>query len=134
MSSDRSVEEVMPRLEREFLSGVGDNSIKIQQCEACENFIFYPRIVCPSCWSTKLRWKEIGGGGTLYSYTEVHRGPKKFQAEIPYIVGIVTLDEGPRTFARIVGSSKGALKVGARVALSKVKKTGREILLEFKAQ
>ncbi len=38
--------------------------------------------------------KEINGRGTIYSWTIVHDAPEGFEAQAPYVVAIVKLDEG----------------------------------------
>lgn len=41
--------------------------------------------------------------GVIYTETVVHAAPEQFAADAPYQLVIVTLDEGGRVTARIVG-------------------------------
>ena len=43
--------------------------------------------------------------GTIYTDTIVHLAPERFQADVPYQVVIVTLDDGGRITARIEGGN-----------------------------
>jgi len=45
---------------------------------------------------------KFSGFGDVLSYTVIHAAPAGFQKEIPYIVGLVELEEGPRVTAQIV--------------------------------
>ena len=50
--------------------------------------------------------------GTVYTDTVVHLAPERFEADVPYQVVIVTLDEGGRVTGRVEG---GTLAIGDKV-------------------
>ena len=54
---------------RPFWDGLREHEVRIQQCDECQHWTFYPRRHCPQCFSDQLTWKTIAGTGTLYSYT-----------------------------------------------------------------
>ena len=89
---------------RTFWEGVKNNKLIIQYCEDCKNHIFYPRYLCPHCFSENINWVEASGKGRIYSYTVVHRNAPPFDKETPYVVAIVELDEGVRIVSRIKGN------------------------------
>lgn len=88
----------------------------IRRCGACGRHHFPPRRLCPGCWSENLHWIEAGGGGTVYTFTVMHRAPMaQFAQRLPYVVALIDLDEGPRMMANIVGDDARDVAVGDRV-------------------
>jgi hypothetical protein len=88
---------------RQYWEGLKNHKLMIQQCLDCSKYIFYPRTICPHCFSEHLKWVEANGNGLIYSYTVVHRAMPPFKDEVPYVVGIIELEEGVRMMSRIVG-------------------------------
>ena len=66
----------------------------IQRCRTCGAHQHHPRPFCLSCKGSDLELVEISGGGSVWSFTEVHRSPREGR-EAPYTVALVRLDEGP---------------------------------------
>lgn len=96
----------MPPLDddsRPFWEGASRHKLMIQRCKSCQKHIFYPRFVCPHCFSEEVEWVEASGKGKIHSYTIVHRAPPPFQGQAPYAVGLIELEEGVRMISRIVG-------------------------------
>jgi uncharacterized OB-fold protein len=91
----------------------------LQRCGTCERRQFYPRAACSHCGAMDLEWAPATGRGEVYSYTVIHRsGVPGWSDEVPYVVAIVELDEGPRMQSNIVGCEPSEVTVGARVRLS----------------
>ncbi len=88
---------------RPFWESVKAHAMRIQRCAACGRYVFYPRPLCPHCFSAALEWTPISGRGVVYSFTIVYRHPgAAFQAELPYVVALVELDEGVRMLTNLV--------------------------------
>lgn len=87
---------------RPFWEGVKNHKLMIQRCEDCSKHIFYPRFLCPHCFSEKVTWVEASGKGTIYSFTVVHKAIPPFHTEAPFVCAIVELEEGVRMATRIV--------------------------------
>lgn len=85
------------------------------RCSACGTVTLLERHICPHCWSAAaLQPARIGRSGRLYTRTVVHQAPEGF--DVPYVAGLVDLDEGPRVFAHLeAGAASPA--IGDRVAL-----------------
>jgi uncharacterized OB-fold protein len=63
-----------------------------------------------------VEWREVSGSGQVYSFTVVHRPPEAaFQKDVPYLLAIVQLDEGPRMMTNLVGCPIEAARIGMRV-------------------
>lgn len=58
--------------------------------------------MCPTCWSDEVAWETVSGRGTLYSYVINHRPAPGFEADAPYAIAVVQLEEGPRLMSNIV--------------------------------
>lgn len=99
-----------------FWKGLKDGRVMLQQCDSCQQWVFYPRRHCSHCWSHQLTWKEVSGAGTLYTYT-VARVPTlpEFAGAEPQILAVVELDEGVRMNTTLVGLDPEQIKVGMRV-------------------
>ena len=52
-----------------FWDGLKESVIKLQKCNDCGVWVFYPRNRCNSCLSDSLEWREVSGNATLYTYT-----------------------------------------------------------------
>lgn len=100
-----------------FWDGLNRHELWIQKCEDCEKYIFYPRLLCPHCFSSQVGWVQASGQGTIYSYTVVHRGMGPFADQTPYVVAIVELDEGVRMMTRILGSRE-QIAIGKAVTVT----------------
>ena len=88
----------------------------VQRCERCAERPFPPRANCPSCGATSLSWSPVSGRGTVHSYTVAYRAPHPvFAAQLPLIVAIVELEEGPRMVTNLVGCDPADLEVGMAV-------------------
>jgi uncharacterized OB-fold protein len=56
------------------------------------------------------------GRGTVYSFTVTHQNQTPgFRDEVPYVLAIVELEEGPRLMTNIVGCAPDAVRIGMPV-------------------
>ena len=87
-------------------------------CENCKTNYFPTRKLCPKCRRKgKIVMKQFSGKGKIYSFTEVTAGPAGFELEVPYLLAIVELDEGPRLAAQVVGVGEKDVKIGDRLEM-----------------
>lgn len=99
-----------------YWDAAAKGQLVIQCCDECEAAIFPPRPLCPQCWSQALRWQDASGRASIESFSVVHRAPNEtFAAEVPYVVALVRLDEGPRLMTNIVGCEPDDVAVDMRV-------------------
>jgi uncharacterized OB-fold protein len=101
---------------RQYWEGLKNRELWLQQCNDCHQHIFYPRSICPHCFSEEINWVKSEGTGTIYSYTVVHRGIGAFKEQVPFVVAIVELDEGVRMMTRIKEDSR-ELKIDEKVKI-----------------
>ena len=104
-------------LTQPFWDAVADGRLLIQRCGACGAAVFYPRQVCPRCWSEDLAWVAASGKARLKSYSTVFKpGHPGWADAAPYVVGLVELEEGPTMLTHILVPAP-ALRVGVGLVM-----------------
>ena len=89
-----------------FWAAAADGRLTIQHCDQCGQHVFYPREICPHCWADALRWIDASGRATLKSWSRIHKpGHPGWIAAAPYVVGIVSLQEGPTMLSHILSDA-----------------------------
>ena len=89
---------------KEFWNGCKQHLLKIQKCGSCGFVRFPPSFICPRCHSTETEWISASGKGSVYSFTVNHVAfHPAFQEDLPYVVAVVKLEEGPHMLTNIVG-------------------------------
>jgi uncharacterized OB-fold protein len=98
------------RLSAPFWEGTKRHELLLQRCDACGHVWFPPSTRCPRCLSTDYTWSKASGRGKVWSWIVMwQRYFPSFEADIPYNVAYVELDEGPRLMTNIVGCANGAI-------------------------
>lgn len=95
-----------------YWDGCKQNKLLIQRCRQCGRYQFYPRSVCagPDCTSDQLEWVESKGRGRVKSYTASYvPGAPGFENELPYVVAIITLEEGVQMLSNVVACPPDAV-------------------------
>ena len=73
------------------------------RCADCGSTYFYPRPICPACFSRNTTWVQSSGRGTVYAFSIVHRPPTPaFQEQVPYVAALVELEGGARIPTNLV--------------------------------
>lgn len=81
-----------------------EHELWLRRCNDCQKAYFYPRDICPHCFSRNVTWVKASGRGTVFTYAIVHRPPTPaFRDKVPYVVAIVELEEGPKIPTNLVG-------------------------------
>jgi uncharacterized OB-fold protein len=94
---------------RPFWEAAAAGRFLMPRCEACGQYHWHPRAVCPFCRSNKIAWIETAGRGTIFSYSVARTGPA------PEVVAFVKTSEGPIILSKIVESDVTALRIGLPV-------------------
>jgi hypothetical protein len=93
-----------------------EGRLVLQRCEACSKHQFYPRSICATCASERLAWSEASGSGRVKSFTVIRRAVSAaYEPEVPYVVALIELAEGPTLMSNVVGCAPEALRIGAPV-------------------
>ena len=99
-----------------FWEGLKAERLLIQQCNQCNDWVFYPRRHCPQCFAHDLSWREVSGGATLYSFTVTRIATlPDFADEMPQMLAVIELDQGVRINSNLVGLDESEVKIGMRL-------------------
>lgn len=103
---------------RPFFAGGTDGKLRLQRCARCRQLIYYPRAVCPFCLSPEYQWETLSGRGTVYSFAIVWRpNHPAFADQIPIILAVVELSEGPQMVTTLVGCPADRVEIGMDVSV-----------------
>ena len=110
----------MTQLSAPYWEAVREGRLVVQECGECRQLWHPPLPACPNCHcychGSRLGWREVSGRGTVYSYTVVtHPTHVAFADQVPYVVAIVELAEGPWLVTSITGCAPGEVRVGMPV-------------------
>ena len=85
------------------------------KCLNCSTVIFPPRPKCPKCKTTDLEKIKLPEKGKIISYTVIHNAPQKFTLYVPYIVGLIELEDGTRIISQITDCTPEEIELGMPV-------------------
>jgi uncharacterized protein len=111
-SQDRKIQAPQATPEtKAFWDACAQGQLMIGKCRACGQTHFYPRTICPDCFSDETELQPASGRGVIYTYSVMRRAP------IPYAIAYVTLAEGPTMMTNIVDCDLDQIRVGQAVRL-----------------
>ncbi len=115
-----------------FWQGLAQDSLMLQHCDDCAEWVFYPRTHCSHCLSPNLEWQQVSGEGEIYSFTIARRPTAPpFAGMEPQFIAVVQLKEGVRMNTVITNAKESDLKVGAKVKPCFMHTDGDQTLLYF---
>lgn len=116
MSTDTRPRPNPDALTRPYWEAAKAHRLDLPRCDACGQWHFYPRSLCPHCGSNAITWATASGRGTVYSATQVQRAPSPaFADKVPYAVAVIALEEGPHLMSSVVNCDAAAVHIGQRV-------------------
>jgi uncharacterized protein len=108
-------------LTRPFWDAAREGSLAIQRCRACGYYNHPPKPLCDRCLSPELRFEQVSGSGTVWSYTVMHQqSVSGFEQSVPYLTALVELDEQPMLLmlTNLPGTLAEEIRIGARVQVT----------------
>jgi hypothetical protein len=88
-----------------FWDGTAQGKLLLKRCTDCGETHYYPRAICPYCFSSATQWSEATGRGTIYSFSVMRR------ALVPYVIAYVRLEEGVTMMTNIIDCDFDALAI-----------------------
>lgn len=101
-----------------FWDGARERKLMLQYDPDTGSFQFWPRPASLRTGKANLEWRQASGKGRLYSFTTMHVAGPGFEDRVPYLVGLVELDEGVRIIANLVGVGVGEATIGMPVRVT----------------
>ena len=99
-----------------YWEGCRKHELLLQRCTQCSEFQFYPRIICTNCASEDLEWVKGSGRGQVLTLAIVRRAVSEaYAADVPYVVALIQLDEGPTMMSNVVQCDPETVKIGSPV-------------------
>ena len=122
-----SPEKPLPVIDHDsapYWEAAQEGRLDIPLCGDCGKHHFYPRAICPHCHSDNLKFDTVSGRGEVHTFTIARRpaGPA-FAEDVPYVVALIELEEGPRMMSRIQTDDPESVQIGASVEVTFVKAT-----------
>ncbi len=104
---------------RHYWEGCHQHQLRIQRCKDCGHYQFYPRIICSVCMSQSIEWIPAAGRGEVLSYTIITRAVSAaYAADVPYVVALIKLEEGPCMMSNVVECDVEQLHIGLPVTVT----------------
>lgn len=103
-------------VERPYWQSCREHAMRIQRCDMCSNYRFYPGYVCDRCGSEAMTWTTVSGKGEVHTCTVVHR-PAAGITEVPYVWALIELEEGAFMASNVVDCPVEAVHIGMPVTV-----------------
>ena len=102
-------------------------------CPDCLNKIFPPRDVCPYCAEAAGPDYQFSGKGQIYSFTTIYNAPEGYHDNVPYVVALIKLTEGPMITAQLTDVDVDQVEIGMPVEMvtRKLFEQGEEGLIQY---
>lgn len=101
-----------------FWAGCLAGELRLQRCAGCGRHQFPPRALCADCGCRALEWVRASGRGRIASFTVVRRPlSPAYAAEVPYVVALIRLEEGPMMMSNVVGCPPERIAMAAPVGV-----------------
>ena len=96
-----------------FWDAAKQHKLVLKKCKQCGHIDHPPYLYCTACSGEDAEWVESSGKAKLYAYAVNTYGvPFPFMEDLPYVLAMVDLPEGPRMISNVVGCSPKDLRNG----------------------
>ncbi len=102
-------------------------------CDGCGAKHFPPRKRCDACGGQKFTLGPMASTGTLLTYTVIRTAPPGFANMVPYVVGVLEMDDGTRLMAQVADVAPEEVSMGMKVTLEfrKIRQEGRTGIIGY---
>ena len=105
-------------LDEPYWSGLRENLLRVQQCQACQGFQWGPEWICHHCHSDDVTFVEVAAEGVIYSYERVwHPVHPALSDQGAYVVVLVELPHAGniRMVGNLLGDAEADVTIGGGV-------------------
>jgi len=88
---------------KDYNEALKQNKILGLKCRACGAITVPPKMACRQCTSPDMEVIEVKSNGKIRTFTTVFVGAEGRESEVPYIIVIVELEEGPWIMGNLEG-------------------------------
>lgn len=109
-------EAPLPRsFSKPYWEATRDKKLLLQYDPKVGRYQFFPRANSIATGRRNLEWREVSGKGEVFSFTVARRTREPFRGHEPFLIALVTLDEGVNVMANMVDCTLEEMKIGLRV-------------------
>jgi len=131
--ADRPLPSIDDPVAGPFWQATNQSRLSVQRCAHCGYLRWPPAAICPECMTVGGEWTNVSGTGKLWSFAVYHRALHPgFSDLVPYAVGMVHLDAGPRMVGMMTGPV-GDLRIDQRVEVVFERLTADVTLVRWRA-
>ena len=105
---------------KDYSEALKENKLLGLKCKECGTITVPPMMVCRQCASPDMEIIELKGRGKIQTFATVNVAPEGREDEVPYIIVLVELDEGPWIMGNLTGVDPNAATmelIGKRVKM-----------------
>ena len=88
---------------KDYREALKDGRILGVKCASCGTITTPPKMVCPACAGEELAVTTLEGKGKIRTFTTVFVAAEGRESEVPYVIVIVELSEGPWIMGNLDG-------------------------------
>lgn len=114
--SDEDMKKPLPiptKWSQPFWDAAKQHRLVLKKCGKCGFIDHPPYLYCTNCHADEHEWIEASGKATLAAYAiNVFGVPFPFWDDLPYVVALIDLQEGPRMISNIVECDHDKLENG----------------------
>ncbi len=105
---------------KEYNEALKQNKLLGLKCQDCGVITVPPKMACRKCTSPNMEIVELTGKGEIKTFTNVNVASEGREGEVPYMIVLVELDEGPWIMGNLTGIDPGEANmelIGRRVKM-----------------
>ncbi len=87
---------------KDYNEALKQNRLLGLKCQDCNAITVPPKIACQKCSGTDMEIVELKGRGKIQTFTTVYVASEGRQGEVPYIIVLAELDEGPWIMGNLI--------------------------------
>jgi len=88
---------------KDYSEALKEDKLLGLKCKECGTITVPPKMVCRKCASPDMEIIELKGKGKIQTFTPVFVAPEGREDEVPYVIVLVELDEGPWIMGNLTG-------------------------------
>ena len=88
---------------KDYSEALKENKLLGLKCKECGTITVPPMMVCRQCASPDMEIIGLKGRGKIQTFATVNVAPEGREDEVPYIIVLVELDEGPWLMGNLTG-------------------------------
>ena len=88
---------------KDYNEALKENKLLGLKCQECGTITVPPKMVCRKCASPDMEIVRLTGKGKIQTFATVYVAPEGREDEVPYVIVMVGLDEGPWLMGNLAG-------------------------------